>query len=118
MMREASQAAMTTLDHSVQFGRLAVETSIAVVLSVAVGSVSAWWIYSTMDAQQLVAFGRAPSILSLLMFVALALFRLTRLKVSMPAIATATLCGLFVVAITGSVPILIIGCHYGSCINL
>ena len=95
--------------------RLAAETAVAAVLAVAAGALLAWvgFISLTAGVGGLLPFG-----LSVGAFMAYAFFRLSRHEVPAPAFALAVILGLLVVTITSAVLIVMVGCRWGSCINL
>jgi hypothetical protein len=107
---------MNTL--SASFNRMALETTLAILCSLVVGVLAALVMFSQGDSGLVKSMGLAPSALSLLSFVVFALFRLTRITTSNSLAAIATLCGIAVVAVAGSVLILMVSCRYDACINL
>lgn len=107
---------MTTLSASPR--RVVLEMTIAILSSLVVGVLAALLVFSQSDPEQLRSTRLLPSALSLLVFCTFALFRLTRITESNAMVAAATLCGIALVAVTGSVMILLVGCRYDACINL
>ena len=103
------------MEHATFTVRLAAETAVAAVLAVAAGTLLAWvgFISSTAGVGGLLPFG-----LSVGTFVAYAFFRLSRHEVPAPAFALAVIPGLLAVSITSAVLIVMVGCQWGSCINL
>ena len=107
---------MNTL--SASSSRVALETTLAILCSLLVGVLAAFISFSQGDSGQVKSMGLVPSALSLLSLVVFALFRLTRITTSNSLVAVATLCGISVVAVAGSVVILMVSCRYDACINL
>jgi len=107
---------MAARNHRV--GRLSIETGCAALTSIAVGVGAAWFVYALASVPAGRHLGLLPSALSVGLFLGFSLMRAPRHEVSYFALGAAILAGLGVVVIVGSVVIQIIGCRYGSCINL
>jgi hypothetical protein len=98
--------------------RVAAETAAAVVTGVALGPLALWLGYLTLRPSQLISFALAPSALSLAPFVLFALWRLPRHDMPTFAVALTTLIGLVTTFLGSTIAIVMVGCHFGDCINL
>ena len=98
--------------------RVAFETTLAILCSLVVGVFAAIVTFSQGDSEQVKSMVFVPSALSLLSFVVFALVRLTRITTAKSFVAVATLSGIAVIAVAGSVAILMVSCRYDACINL
>jgi hypothetical protein len=104
--------------HQFDPNRVAAAAAAAVAAGVALGPLALWVGYLTLRPSQLASFALAPSALSLAAFVVFALWRLPRHDMPTFAVALITLIGLVTTFLGSTIAIVMVGCHFGDCINL
>jgi uncharacterized membrane protein (UPF0136 family) len=91
---------------------------VATPLGIACGLGSAWVIYSQRLPHGSNYWGLAPSAISILVYAAIVGPRLHESEMPMPKLGLVAVGGLLVLIAIESIPIIMIGCRYGACINL
>ena len=91
---------------------------VAVALSIASGLGSAWVIYSQRLPNGRNYWGLAPSAISLFVYAAFVALRFHKNEAPMWKLVLVAVGGLFVLIAVESIPIIMIGCRYGACIDL
>jgi hypothetical protein len=95
-----------------------IETAVATALAISCGLASAWVIYYFHLPNGGNYWGLAPPAISLLAYAAILARRLSLAKTPIWQVAIAVIAGLLVLLTVGSILTIMIGCHYGACINL
>lgn len=99
-------------------GKMAIETFIAVVLAISIGVLAEWFFYLEVPASVRASLALAPLALSILTFSAFPLLRWTRQGAPIGGILLFTIIGLLPTVLGGAILIIMVGCHFGECINL
>jgi hypothetical protein len=94
------------------------QVTVATASGVSSGAVLAWLTFSSHMSARGSYWGLAPSVLSFLVFGALAALRLPKVDTTVSRLAGAVFAGLVAVLVVGSMLIQMVGCRFDACINL
>jgi hypothetical protein len=97
---------------------MAIETLAAVAIAVSVGVLFEWLFYLQLSATVRTPLALAPFAISVLTFLVFPLLRWTRQKAPIGGIVLFALIGLVPTIAGSAILMIMIGCHFGECINL
>jgi hypothetical protein len=97
---------------------ISIKVAIATGLGIASGLGSAWLIYSLHLPKDSNYWGMAPTVISFLVYGAIAALRLSKNETPTGILVVAVVAGLIALVTIESIPIITLGCRYDACINL
>jgi hypothetical protein len=100
--------------HNETRARLSDDATVAFGIAIAVGAITAWFVFSTHVPEAFPGLALVPSLASLASYVRALQLR-SRQQVAPTWQWVAYVCGLIAVLLIGSVVILFVGCEYESC---
>jgi hypothetical protein len=97
---------------------MAIETLAAVAIAISVGVLGEWLLYLQLSATVRAPLALAPFAISVLTFLFFPMFRWTRQKAPIGGNVLFALIGLVATIAGSAILMIMVGCHFGECINL